>query len=205
MLKMPKGIVFRVEQRPLSAPPQLGRVADPEDIQWLASLYDEYSDRIRDVILRHGGPGTDAEDLLHEVFLAAHRKIGLLRAYVDPGGWLHLAALREVWKVKRRGRLWAALSLGLVSQPQEQCPQESAFLQHESARWVYAVLNKLPLGQREALVLFYFEGLTSIEIGRLLGCPEETVRSRIFHGKRSFMKVVDREVRRSLSAKGTPR
>jgi RNA polymerase sigma factor (sigma-70 family) len=192
-------VVGRVEHSPVALRPMLGRVADPEEIRWLAELYEQHSDRIREVILRHGGPEIEAEDLLHEVFLAAHRKLGLLRTYVDPGGWLHLAALREVWRVKRRARLWTSLTLGLVSPPQEQRPQENAFLQHEAARWVYGLLDKIPFKQREALVLFYFEGLSSVEIGPLLGCPEETVRSRIFHGKRAFLKVVERELRRSLA------
>ena len=197
MLKVPKRVASRAGQlRALSTAG--ARVADPEDIRWLADLYDQHSDRVREVIVRHGGPGIDAEDLLHEVFLAAHRKLRLLRGYLDPGGWLHLAALREVWKVRRRARLWARLSVGLWAAPPEPSPQEAAFLQAESARWVYSVLDKVPSKQRESLVLFYFEGLTSGEIGRLLGCPEKTVRSRILHGKRALAKAVGREFLRSL-------
>jgi RNA polymerase sigma-70 factor (ECF subfamily) len=198
MFKTAHRVRIHAEHRPAPEVPILGRVADAEDIRWLADLYERYSDHVREIILRHGGPGIEVEDLLHDIFLAAYRKLRVLRGYVDPGGWLHLAALREVWSVKRRARLWRSLSLALVPQPEVLSPQESDFMQHETARWVYTVLDKLPARQREALVLFYFENLTSVEIGRLLGCPEETVRSRIFHGKRAFVRIVARELRRSL-------
>jgi RNA polymerase sigma-70 factor (ECF subfamily) len=198
MLETAKKVEIHAEQRPVAKLPTLGRVADPEDIRWLADLYERYSDRVREVILRHGGPGIDVEDLLHDIFLTAYRKLGALRAYVDPGGWLHLAALREVWSVKRRARLWRSLTLGLAFPAVVHSPQESDFLQNETAQWVYSVLNKLPVRQRESLVLFYFDGLTSVEIGQLLGCPEETIRSRIFHAKRAFVRIVARELKRSL-------
>jgi RNA polymerase sigma-70 factor (ECF subfamily) len=168
----------------------VGGVDDPEDIQWLGQLYNRYSDEVRNVVLRLGGPLVDAEDLVHEVFLAAYRKIQLLRGYDELGGWFHLAALREVWRVRRRTRRWRTLSLGLIHEPS---PEDSDFKQREIAEWVYALLDKLPARQREAVILFYLQGFTSAEIGRLVRCSEETVRARIFHGKRSFVKAVKRE------------
>ncbi len=198
--------MLRAKQEPVPLRPLLEGVADSDDTVWLGALYSRYSDHIRDVVLRHGGPEIDAEDLVHDVFLIARGKVGLLRAYDDPGGWLHLTALREVWRTRRRARLRRYLTLGLAAQaPPDQNPQEATFIQGEVAKLVYSVLDQLPLRQREALVLFHLEGLTSVDIGRLLGCPEETVRSRIFHGKRAFVKAMERERLRSASPTGEPR
>jgi len=183
----------------------LGGVADPSNVQWLAELYDQYSDHVYDIIIRHGGPAIDAEDIVHDVFLIARRKIDLLRTYADPGGWLHLTALHEVWRARRRVRLRRLLSFGLAPPPPDPNSQEASFIEGETARWVYSTLDKLPLKQREALVLFHLEGLTSVEIGRLLGCPEETIRSRIFHGKRAFMKAVERRAYRRTGRDGSSR
>jgi RNA polymerase sigma-70 factor (ECF subfamily) len=185
--------VLRVETNSGPPRPIVGRVPDPEDVQWLGELYNRYSDAVRDVILRLGGPSIDAEDLVHEVFLAAHRKISLLRSYDEIGGWFYLAALREVWRVRRRIRRWRFLSLGLANRRRERSLDSADFKRAEVAEWVYAILDKLPARQREALILFHLQGLTSVEIGKLLGCPEETVRARIFHGKRAFVRAVKRE------------
>jgi RNA polymerase sigma-70 factor (ECF subfamily) len=45
-------------------------------------------------------------------------------------------------------------------------------------------LAELPERQRAALVLFEVEGFAHAEIGALLGVPEGTVRSDVFHARR---------------------
>jgi RNA polymerase sigma factor (sigma-70 family) len=183
---------------PGSAPQGLrvAQVADAEDVEWLRLLYNANSDHIRDVIVRHGGPGMEPEDLVQEVFLAAHRKIRLLRTYAEPRAWLHLAALREVWKVRRRLRLRRFLPFGIASPASEEALPDAEYQRRETRASVHRMLDKLPRRQREALVLFHVEGLTSAEIGSLLGCPEETIRTRICYGRRTLMKVVRRQRRR---------
>jgi RNA polymerase sigma-70 factor (ECF subfamily) len=196
MARSLKGELLRIQATRGPARSMVGGVPDPDDVQWLGQLYNRYSDDVRDVVLRLGGPGIDAEDVVHEVFLVAHRKIRQLRAYDELGGWFHLAALREVWRVRRRVRRWRYLTLGLVSGQRERPADDSDFKRREVAEWVYALLDKVPARQREALVLYHMHGLTSVEIGKLLDCPEETIRARIFHGKRAFVRMVKRQQQR---------
>jgi RNA polymerase sigma factor (sigma-70 family) len=171
-------------------------IAEPADVDWLRDLYNRYSDQVRAVVVRHGGPQVDAEDLVQEVFLAAHRKIQTLREYAVPAAWLHLAALREVWRVRRRARLMRFLPFG-VAPTAEEIPLPDIVCAHsEGVTWLYRALEKIPGRQREALILYHVEGLTSVEIGRLLGCPDQTVRSRIFHGRRALLAAVKRQRRR---------
>jgi RNA polymerase sigma factor (sigma-70 family) len=184
--------VFRSQSKGGVDPPAVKVVTDPESLDWLRELYNRHSDHVREVIVRHGGPEIDAEDLVQEVFLAAHRKLDDLRAYELPGGWLHLAALREVWKTRRRARMRSFLKLGIASIASEQELPDAAFERREVARWVYSVLDRLPHLQREALLLFHAEGFSSAEIARMLGCPEETVRTRVFYARRAFVKAVER-------------
>jgi RNA polymerase sigma factor (sigma-70 family) len=188
--------VFRSQSKDGADRPTVKVVTDPESLDWLRELYNRHSDQVREVIVRHGGPDIDAEDLVQEVFLAAHRKLEDLRRYEAPGGWLHLAALREVWKTRRRARMRSYLRLGIASIASEQELPDMAFERHEVARWVYAVLDRLPELQREALLLFHAEGLSALEIARMLRCPEETVRTRVFYARRSFVKAVQRLRRR---------
>ena len=43
-------------------------------------------------------------------------------------------------------------------------------------------LDRLPPEQREVLVLKEFEGLKFREIAEIVGCPESTVKSRMYYG-----------------------
>jgi RNA polymerase sigma-70 factor (ECF subfamily) len=182
--------VLQLEAKRPFLRPLLEEVADRDEIRWLSDLYERYSDTVRDTVLRLAGPRIDAEDMVQEIFLGAFRKSQELRDRADLGGWFYLAAVREVWRARRKARRLRYLSLGFAATPRF---EDGEFTRRELAEWVYAVLDKLPRRQREALVLFHLQGLTSAEIGKLLGCPEETVRSRIFHGKRAFLKALARE------------
>jgi RNA polymerase sigma-70 factor (ECF subfamily) len=47
-------------------------------------------------------------------------------------------------------------------------------------------LAELPERRRIAVVLFDVEGYTDAEIGEILGLPEGTVRSEVFHARRAL-------------------
>jgi RNA polymerase sigma-70 factor (ECF subfamily) len=54
-------------------------------------------------------------------------------------------------------------------------------------------LDALPLEQRVAVVLGEIEERTSAEIATIVGAPEGTVRTRIFHGKRKLRELLSPE------------
>jgi len=68
-------------------------------------------------------------------------------------------------------------------------------MQHEVwdltvAHQVARALGDLPEEERRAIELAYFEGLTYVEVARLLNQPEGTVKSRIRNGMRRMRSVL---------------
>src|SRR5690606_8428199 len=59
-------------------------------------------------------------------------------------------------------------------------------------------LDALPFEQRVAVVLAEIEERTSAEISTIVGAPEGTVRTRIFHAKRKLRELLKAEERRGL-------
>lgn len=53
-------------------------------------------------------------------------------------------------------------------------------------------LDRLDTDKREALVLYYVEGLSIIEIARLLGCPVQTAYSRLRAGRALVERLIVR-------------
>ena len=47
---------------------------------------------------------------------------------------------------------------------------------------VMQALGKIPAEQREVLILKEFEGMKFKQIAAILGCPESTVKSRMYYG-----------------------
>jgi RNA polymerase sigma-70 factor (ECF subfamily) len=65
-------------------------------------------------------------------------------------------------------------------------------LRSELTEWVDAALAQLPSEQRTVLEMFYRLGQSCEEIAHLLNCPINTVKSRMFHGRRKLRELLPR-------------
>jgi RNA polymerase sigma-70 factor (ECF subfamily) len=178
----------------------VGRPARKDRLSWLRDLYERHSDYVRDVIARHAGPGLDAEDLVQEVFIAADRKWARLIDYKEPRAWLHVAAMREVWAARRRQRLSRLFRLRFTEAPSAPEGPEAAFQNQEASALFYSLIERIPEKQRTAFLMFHIENKSSAEIAQLLKIPEPTVRTRLFHARRTFAAAAERWRMRSQSS-----
>jgi RNA polymerase sigma-70 factor, ECF subfamily len=145
----------------------------------LVALYDRYSglvyaESIR--ILRDAGA---AEEVLQDLFFQIWRTA----AKFDPQrgslpGWLLVAARnRCISRLRRRdSRENDELTETSVVLP---CTLESTAAQNELLGRVKSALTSLPNGQREAIELAYFEGMSHSEIAGRTGAPLGTVKTWI--------------------------
>jgi RNA polymerase sigma-70 factor, ECF subfamily len=171
----------------------LGWRSEPGDVlAWLEELYERHSDYVRGVVAHHGGPQLDAEDVVQDVFMLAHRKSASLMRHAEPRAWLHLATLREVWSARRRARVARLFRLGWHGHESAPEGPEGAYAHREESAVFYALLERLSEKQRTVFLLFHVENRTSAEIAELVGCPEPTVRTRLFHARRAFATAAER-------------
>ena len=70
----------------------------------------------------------------------------------------------------------------------------------EASAQVAMALKALPERQRMALVLFHYEGLSQIEIGKTLGVSDEAVESLLSRARRSLKVALANEWQELLSA-----
>jgi RNA polymerase sigma-70 factor (ECF subfamily) len=64
---------------------------------------------------------------------------------------------------------------------------------------VDAALKALPDRQRMALTLFHYEGLSQIEVGRIMGISDEAVESLLARARRSLKGALREEWREMLA------
>jgi RNA polymerase sigma-70 factor (ECF subfamily) len=64
--------------------------------------------------------------------------------------------------------------------------------QSELTDWVDEALAKLPFEQRTALEMFYGLDRSCAEISQVLNCPVNTVKTRMFHGRRKLRELLPR-------------
>jgi RNA polymerase sigma-70 factor (ECF subfamily) len=164
----------------------------------LNQAIDQFFARIHRAALVLTGNPWDADDLAQETFLVMSRQVEQFEGRSSVYTWLYGILLnlerreRRRYGVQRRKLqvLWdAAEGGGEKSTPAAETRIEVKEWKHSLWNWV----NRLPDGQRQALILRFSEGLRYDEIAEVLECPLGTVKSRIFHGLAGLRQMMDEQ------------
>jgi RNA polymerase sigma-70 factor (ECF subfamily) len=153
----------------------------------VAELYQREATAIRTVLGRLKGPGTDVDDLLQEVFVVALRKSRALGQARSPRAWLFGVAVKIAATHRRRARLRRLFSLDSADEPHARGGPAESLEQAEARRTLLAVLDRLSEKKRSVFVLFELEGLSGEEIAQAVGCPPQTVWTRLHHARLEFI------------------
>jgi len=150
------------------------------DREALAQLYDRFAPSLMAVGCRILCDRTEAEDLLHDVFLEVWRQAA---DYDDQRGSVRAWVLMRM-RSRALDRRKAAGFARVVSLEDRRAPEEpSATVEDPSLQpdreAVRRSLAALPPEQRVVLELGYFEGLSSSEIAARIDAPIGTVKSRV--------------------------
>lgn len=155
----------------------------------LAELYDAPA---RYFIRRLLGTSQEVDDVVQELWLAVARELPRLRDPASFPSWFYRIARNKVIDRVRKNRN----SLEACSEDLEElaaCVAEEESFSPEDAAAIHAGLDRLSLPHREVLVLRFLEDMPYEEIAQVLGCRVGTVRSRLFHAKKSLRRVMEPE------------
>jgi len=142
----------------------------------LASLYEEYYDKIARYIYVHIGNRIEAEDLAGDVFLKALKSLDKFEQRDVPmQAWLYKIAHNLVVDHLRKAQKHRTTPLEDVEIESGENPVESAEKSIDLAM-VEKAMENLSNAQREVVRLRFFSGLSSKEVGQLLGKSDGAVR-----------------------------
>jgi RNA polymerase sigma-70 factor (ECF subfamily) len=164
------------------------------DVAALGEVYDAHHAHVRAFARRFVGDDAAAEDLVQETFLAIPKVIGRFRRESSLRTFLVSVALNNArHHVRASARRRAAMGR-LAHEPEgpTSAPDGRA-ARRELAAALLRALDTLPLEQRAAVVLCDVEERTSAEVGVIVGVPEATVRTRLFHARRKLRELLERE------------
>jgi RNA polymerase sigma-70 factor (ECF subfamily) len=146
----------------------------------LGALYERHAPRLAAIARHILGPGVEAEDLLHDVFLEVWRHA---RDYAQDRGsvwsWLLLRTRSRAIDLRRVASRRPSVELldSHLETNGARDPNTEMVLASERGK-LRAALAAMSEDEREVLLLGYFEGLSGTEIAALIGAPVGTVKSR---------------------------
>jgi RNA polymerase sigma-70 factor (ECF subfamily) len=141
--------------------------------RWLEELYESYATPVHRYALRRVGRDA-ADEIVAETFVVAWRRFE--RVPDEPLPWLYAVARRLVANHRRSDNRRHALltRLGDSASPGSDSPSD---------RGLRESLATLRDGDREALLLVAWEGLSTAELAVALGCTQVAARARLHRAR----------------------
>jgi RNA polymerase sigma-70 factor, ECF subfamily len=160
-----------------------------------ATLFDRYADRLYNYCFRATADWSAAEELVSTVFLEAWRRRADLELTSRDARLLPWLLGVATNLIRRRRRAAARLTRALLRLDRR--AHEADFADDALARIdderrmarVLRLLRALSDGEREALALYAWAGLTYEEVALALGVPVGTVRSRLSRARKRLQPV----------------
>ena len=150
-----------------------------------ARLYQQEYERIARTVYLVVRDAGRAEDLTQEAFVRLYLRWGTVSRYERPGAWVRRVAIRLAARDARRERLRS-----VVERQGEPPPAE----EHGSDADVMHAVGTLPVRQRAAVVLYYFEDLPVAEVAETLGMSESAVKVSLHRARRALAVLLGEEV-----------
>jgi RNA polymerase sigma-70 factor (ECF subfamily) len=161
----------------------------------LTAIVDELGGRVMHLARRFAESEADAEDIAAEVFVTLAHQLPQFRGESSLTTYVYRICLNLGGKHRERRRTQVNHQSHLAENAPWMVapavdPQRHAE-KRELAERVDAALEKLSEEQRDAVLLHELHGLTYAECAEILGVPEGTVKSRVYHGCRELRRRLD--------------
>lgn len=161
-------------------------------------LFEAYRQPIFAYLVHMVGDLATSEELVQDVFLNAYRALPRLDATANRRAWVYKIATNAArdWFRRQRVRRWLpfASDSGEDAEHREDRdevdePAQESPLPTEDALAVADALGKLKPMYREPLILFAVQGLSTEEIGAILGLSRSGVKMRLARARALFARA----------------
>lgn len=158
----------------------LVRRAQVGDRVAFGQLVEQFQRTVHAIALRKLGNPSEAAELTQEVFLHVMRRIGQLREPERFAGWLRQVTVRmAINRATRRIAPSCVETVVLEGACAERDDPLAELIARERAQRLWQALAQLKALDREALLAFYIQGESLVEIADRLDVPIGTVKRRL--------------------------
>jgi len=166
----------------------LGRIEQADEAAF-KELYRAFSRRLYAYVLRQLGDPSQAEEIVSDTLYEVWRQPARFRGESQFSTWLIGVARNKVLMAFRSRKPDAKHEdLDAVAETVA-ADDPSAFeilAQNQRHEGVRHCMSKLSSEHRECVHLVFYEGMALAEVAALQACPENTVKTRLFHARQKL-------------------
>lgn len=136
------------------------------------------------------GDRAAAEDAVDEAFTAVWQHADRYAGTGNADGWVRRIVRNKAIDALRKNRgMRGSDALADDSKAAFWTDEPSPFdhaAAADQAKWLRSALGQLNSDQRGAVWMCYYEDKSLAEIATIMGCPENTVKTRLFHARKTL-------------------
>jgi len=159
-----------------------------------AQLIDKYKETVFLCCRRLGLTEDETEDVASETFLAAYKGLSRYRGRAELSTWLWSIAYRQAVSYLRKNRRQWQLEAEpdesrQVGSGKEQEPA-AAIQGRETEKIVWEAVGRLPRLWAMAIILYYREEKSIIDIAKIMQAKENTIKTYLFRARQRLKKAL---------------
>lgn len=143
-----------------------------------------YADMVYKIAYRYVANPTDVDDVFSETFLTYFKKERVFQDEEHRKAWLIRVTINCAKDLLRGKSSWEELNETIAGDDVPAVSSEEQLDLHKAIR-------QLRLEYREAICLYYLEGLSVTEISAVLGRNENTVKTHLARGREKLRKFLE--------------
>ena len=159
-----------------------------------AQFIDKYKETVFLCCRKLGLREDEAEDVASETFLAAYKGLSRYRGQAELSTWLWSIAYRQAVSYLRKNRRRWQFEAGQdesrqVGSGKEQEPA-AAIQGKETEKIVWEAVERLPRLWAMAVILYYREQKSIIDIAKIMQAKENTIKTYLFRARQRLKKAL---------------
>jgi RNA polymerase sigma-70 factor (ECF subfamily) len=169
------------------------------DKRAFASLFGVYGPRVFRYAARLIGDSGRAEEVTNDTMMEVWKSAARFEGRSSVSTWI-IGIARHLALNAIRGKKYAMVDVDTTPDLfADDAPAEAAHDHERLKQTLRTALGRLSPEHRDVIELTFFHGHSYEEIAAIVGCPENTVKTRMFHAKKQLKSVLGARVAEAFS------
>ncbi len=168
----------------------MARISETRDVAAMEALYVRFKPRLMSFLRRLTRDEMVLEEAYNDVMVVVWRKSHQYEARSKVSSWIFSIAYRICLRmVKKQSRRDATFELRGDELPDLAAPEVGG--PPEGADELVSAVKNLNAKHRMVIELCYFEGYSLEEIAQIVDCPQNTVKTRLYHARNKLRSIIE--------------